>query len=185
MFIKHHNDNRMRIGVVTVHSKQRLEDALRKLGHTPVVIQLNEEDLADQIRKSTIDKWIFSGSDLHLTVNNPLAPQVPMEILDMKDKEFFLICYSMESMMLQLGYPVVKRNHFVTERFQLGPFQVYRNHGYYIPAKKVSKKVKVLQTRRGEVMTVSYKNILMTQWHPERTKDGIECLQSWIYCAPS
>jgi GMP synthase-like glutamine amidotransferase len=182
MFEKHHNDSRMRIGVVTIHSKPYVEEALRKLGHVPVVIQLNDENVAEKISHSDIKKWIFSGSDLRVTVNNPLAPQVPMEILEMKDKEFFLICYSMESMMLQLGYPVVKRAHFVTERFQLGPLQVYRNHGYYIPAKKVNKKVKVLNTRKGEVMTVSYKNLIMTQWHPERTKDGIQCLNAWIGC---
>ena len=170
----------MRIGVVSIHSKPYVEEAVQKLGYTPFVLSFLEEDLAEKIQKSKINKWIFSGSDLRVTVNNPLAPQVPMDILEMKQKEFFLICYSMESMMLQLGYPVVERNHFMTERFPLGPLEVYRNHGYYIPAKKVDTKVKVIHTRRGEVMTACYKNVIMTQWHPERTKDGLLCLKAWI-----
>jgi imidazoleglycerol phosphate synthase glutamine amidotransferase subunit HisH len=40
--------------------------------------------------------------------------------------------------------------------------------------------VTLVNSYRGEVMTVLYKNTLMTQWHPERSKDGIQCLKAWM-----
>jgi imidazoleglycerol phosphate synthase glutamine amidotransferase subunit HisH len=29
-------------------------------------------------------------------------------------------------------------------------------------------------------MTAIYKNAVMTQWHPERSRDGIQLLKGWI-----
>jgi GMP synthase-like glutamine amidotransferase len=172
----------MRIGVVKFNATDYVEKAIRKLGHTPVIHQINEDDIVSTIKDSPIDHWIFTGTSLAVSVLNPLSPQVPMEILQMTDKHFFLICYSMESLLYQLGYPVVERKDVKKGRFQLGPLNVYRYHKFYIPANKVNKKIKVLQTYDGEVMTVCYKNTILTQWHPERTNDGILCLKNWIGC---
>lgn len=170
----------MRVGVIKVSTKHYVEDAIKQLGHTPVVFQINDPDLFEKIKASTISKWIGTGSTLHLSVLNPLSPQIPLEILSLKDKEFFLICYSMESLLYQLGYPVVRRSHPAKERFQLGPLRVYRNHQYYIPADKLDTNVKCTETYKGEVMTVLTKNTVLTQWHPERTKDGIDVLKAWL-----
>jgi GMP synthase-like glutamine amidotransferase len=172
----------MRIGVVKVSTKHYVEKAVEKLGHTPVVYQINDPDLFRKIKESPIQKWIFTGSSLRLTVLNPLAPQVPMDVFHLKDKQFFMICYSMESVLFQLGYPVVKRKTHKKERFQLGPLTAYRNHWYYIPCNAMDSKVKVTECYNGEVMTGYYKNAVLTQWHPERTQDGIECLKAWIAC---
>jgi imidazoleglycerol phosphate synthase glutamine amidotransferase subunit HisH len=98
----------------------------------------------------------------------------------MKDKEFFLICYSMESLFHQLGYPIKRRSVPKKERFHLGPLELYRNHQYYVPADQVDTKIKVTETYKGEVMTAFSKNTILTQWHPERTQDGIQCLQMWL-----
>ena len=170
----------MRVGVIKASTTTFVEDAIKKLGHTPVVFQINDPDLVSRIRNSSIKKWIGTGSNMRLSVLQPLAPQIPIEILSMKDKEFFLICYTMESLLYQLGYPVVFRGTFLKERFSLGPLRVYRHHGYYIPAKDVDSKVKVTETYKGEVMTVLYKNTVMTQWHPERTADGLDVLKAWL-----
>jgi GMP synthase-like glutamine amidotransferase len=170
----------MHVGVIKVSTTTFVEDAIKKLGHTPVVLQINDPEIVSKLKESPIKKWIGTGSNLRLSVLQPLAPQIPMEILTMKDKEFFLICYTMESLLYQLGYPVVFRGTFLKERFDLGPLRVYRHHGYYIPANKVDSKVKVTETYKGEVMTALYKNVVMTQWHPERTADGIQVLKHWL-----
>ncbi len=170
----------MLVGIVKVSSKHYVEKAIEKLGHTPYILQIHDPELMEKIKSSKIQKWIFTGSSLRLSVLNPMSPQVPLDILKMKDKEFFLICYSMESLFHQLGYPVVQRNHFVKETFSLGPLKVYRNHQYYVPVEKVDNKIKVTESYKGEVMTAFYKNTVLTQWHPERTKDGIECLRMWL-----
>lgn len=170
----------MRIGVVKFNATENVEKAIRKLGHTPVLHTINEENLVTVLKESPITHWIFTGTSLAVSVLNPISPQVPMEILQMKDKKFFLICYSMESLLYQLGYPIVERKEVKKGRFDLGPLTVYRYHKFYIPANKMNKKVKVLQTYDGEVMTATYKNTVLTQWHPERTNDGILCLKNWI-----
>lgn len=171
---------RRTIGVVKCNSNTLVEEALQRLGYTPAVYQINEDDLVKTLQDSTIDKWIFTGTGLAVSVHNPLAPQVPLEILKMKDKEFLLICYSMESLLYQLGYPVVERKTKRKGRFQLEGLTLYRNHKFYIPVNKVNTKIKVLQSYDGELMTAAYKNTIMTQWHPERTPQGILCLQNWL-----
>lgn len=169
----------MLIGIVKVNSNSYVEKAIKKLGHTPRLYQINNPDLVKIIQHSSIQKWIFTGTGIATSVLNPLAPQVPLEILQMKDKEFFLICYSMESLLHQLGYPLLERKPR-KERFQMGPLTLYRNHRFYFECEKLKSTSKNVECYRGEVMTVFYKNTVMTQWHPERTADGIQCLQAWM-----
>jgi hypothetical protein len=173
---------RVEIGVVKVNTNTYVEDAVRKLGHIPVVLQINDEDLVKKIKDSSISHWIFTGTGIAVTVFNPLAPQVPLDIFKMKDKQFFLICYSMESVLYQMGYPIKKRYETKKERFQLDGLHVYRNHRFYTPVSALDSKIQLVHSFRGEVMTAVYKNAVMTQWHPERTADGIQCLKGWIEC---
>jgi GMP synthase-like glutamine amidotransferase len=172
----------MRIGVVKFNSNTYVEDAIKQLGHTPIVHQINEDNLVQTLKNSPISLWIFTGTGLALSVHNPLAPQVPLEILEMKDKHFLCICYSMESILYQLGYPVVERKAVRKGKFDLEGLTLYRYHRFYIPVNKVNKKIKVLQSYDGELMTAAYKNTLLVQWHPERTHEGKICLQNWIEC---
>ena len=169
----------MLIGIVKVNSNTYVEKAIKKLGHTFDLLQINDPDLAKKIKHSSIQKWIFTGTGIATSVLNPLAPQVPLEIFNMKNKEFFLICYSMESVLHQLGNTLLERKP-IKERFQIGPLTLYRNHRFYFECEKLKSTLKNVECYKGEVMTVFYKNTVMTQWHPERTKDGIECLEMWI-----
>ncbi len=169
----------MKIGIVKVNSNTYVEKAIKKLGHTFELLQINDPDLLKTIQNSNIQKWIFTGTGIATSVLNPLAPQVPLEILKLKDKEFFLICYSMESVLHQMGYKLVERKP-KKERFQMGPLMLYRNHRFYFECEKLKSSFQAMECYKGEVMTVFYKNTVMTQWHPERTADGFDCLQAWI-----
>ena len=169
----------MQIAIVKVNSNTYVEKAIKKLGHTFKLFQINDPNLVQTIEQSSIQKWIFTGTGIATSVLNPLAPQVPLEILQIKDKEFFLICYSMVSLLHQLGYPLLERKPR-KERFQMGPLTLYRNHRFYFECEKLKSISKNVECYKGEGMTVFYKNTVMTQWHPERTPDGIQCLQAWI-----
>ena len=79
---------RIEIGVVKINMNTYVEDAIRKLGHTPVLLQINDEDLVKKIKESSISHWIFTGTNLRISVLNPLAPKVPLELLNLKDKQF-------------------------------------------------------------------------------------------------
>jgi GMP synthase-like glutamine amidotransferase len=172
----------MRVGVVKVNRNTYVEDAVRTLGHTPVVLQINDEELVTKIKKSSIPHWIFTGTGIAVSVLNPLAPQVPLEIFKMKDKHFVLICYSMESVLFQMGYPIKQRYETKKERIQLDGLHVYRNHRFYTPVSSLDSTIQIVHSYRGELMTAIYKNAVMTQWHPERSRDGVQLLKGWIEC---
>jgi GMP synthase-like glutamine amidotransferase len=144
--------------------------------------KMPKEDIQESIQRSPVQKWIFTGSPNNVTDENTYV--VPLALLDLAGKQFFFICYSMESVLYQLGYPVVKRDVYKKEYFILehpiqsmkNPAGVYRNHHYFIPASAIE----VLSEYDGEAMIFVYKNSIMTQFHPERTDDGLQMLSSWI-----
>jgi imidazoleglycerol phosphate synthase glutamine amidotransferase subunit HisH len=91
----------------------------------------------------------------------------------------------MESVLYQLGYPIVKRDVEKTEYFVLEhstdllkqPAHLFRNHHYYCP----SSAIQALSEYNGEAMIFVYKNALMTQFHPEKTADGLDMIQSYFF----
>jgi len=58
--------------------------------------------------------------------------------------------------------------------------EVARHHFAYLDANTVKPRMKLLSIYKGDVMTVEYKNAMMTQWHPERTEDGKVFLKRWL-----
>ena len=136
------------------------------------------------VQRSPIQKWICTGSPS--SIYDPNSPSLPMELFDLPDKQFFLICYSMEYVLATLGYKVLKRDGNKRETFVLvhgtqlltNPAILYRNHQYYTPANSLSLSIADYQ---GEAMIVRYKRTIMTQFHPEKTDDGKQMLFQWIH----
>jgi len=186
----------MRIGIVNMHKDQyfihRIIAAVTALDHTHYIINgltISSDRLLKRITASPIRHWIFSGSQFHVT--NPENPQVPLELLNL-DKKLMLICYSMESVLLQLGFPVKERyihrqepfnlypsNHPLFEGIQT-PMKVWRDHTWYIPASAIRSPVKLLAAYNGETMIATYKNATLVQHHPEHTADGRKFLNNWL-----
>ena len=143
--------------------------------------ELSKEDIFKTIQQSPCKKWIFTGSSANIYDAN--APSIRIDILN-TDKEYFLICYSMEYILHTLGYPVIRRSIGKKETFVLShtlpnlknPANLYRNHHYFIP----SNRIQCLAEYDGEAMVYTYKNAIMTQFHPEKTDDGKQMLFSWI-----
>ena len=91
---------------------------IKKLGYIPYNIDYTTEDeIFKKIASSKIKHWIFSGSP-HMVVDST-SPIVPLNILNLNDKKFMLICYSFESVLYQLGFPVIKRYVNKKEKFRL------------------------------------------------------------------
>ena len=151
-----------------------------------------KEEIASIIKSSQIRKWIFTGSPA--SVYNPTSPKVSLELLNMPDKNFFFICYSMESILYQLGIPVLKRNVNKKELFQLElhriPLNIFqgiskpgvflRNHQYYTPS-NLDSDIQSLASYENEEMVLVYKNSIMTQFHPEKTDDGKQIIFNWVF----
>lgn len=188
----------MRVGVVNMYPSENganfILRALDKLQYSSFLLkadEFSEEELFARIKKSPIKNWIFSGSTLHIHHD---GPQVPLQILHLP-KRFLLICYSMESLLTR----ICKCSHLLKERYihkneifhlkrpsDLWLFDTIkddmvlrRNHHWYIPAGVLP--VLEIASYRGELMIAEYKNCLLTQFHPEKTPDGLKILENWIH----
>ena len=194
----------MNVGVVIMNPSGKYPEALLNTLQTIFckieIIQSNEytsHELENHIAESPIQKWIFTGSPV--SVYEHSSSQVPMNIFDIPKKEFFLICYSMESALRQLEYPVLKRKENRKEDFFLSfhreqymqlfqgvpnPALCMRNHHYYTPTLVFESKnsnIQLLSSYQNEAMILVYKNCIMTQFHPEKTDHGRQLLFNWMY----
>lgn len=196
----------MEVGVVDMYPSSvgcwYLIQAVIELGYVPVVLHMNDiirdkQSLSRLIGMSGIKYWIFSGSPL--AVHNKSSLQIPLKVFGLKGKEFLLICYSMESVLKQLGFDVVRRLENKKEYFNLrvqktkaiiydkeylfkgiqDPIRAWRNHHYYTPALRDSNVVE-LASYRGELMIAFYNNLLFTQFHPERSYEGRKLMRNWL-----
>ena len=102
----------------------------------------------------------------------------------MKDKHLFMICYSMESALYNLGYKLQKKPRTNRRLFDIVSLdgtrlRVWKSHDTYVPI-SINPRLKPSSRYNDEIMTLKYKNAVMTQWHPERTTDGIMFMRDWL-----
>ena len=182
----------MKVGIFNYMKRSgiQLEKSIKELGFDIVMYDYTENHY-EIMRKSNIKHWIFTGSPMN--VNADRAPQIDIRILNMKNKKVFLICYSMESVLGQLGCRLVKRernqkkiiflgilyNNFLTKGLS-SPIRAWRNHETYVPVNSLKNSIRLQMQFEGEVMTCLYKNSVMTQWHPEHTEDGKQLFLNWF-----
>ena len=156
------------IGIVNMyHDSDKLKPllaAVRGLGYR---VHLGT---IDEVATSPIKKWIFSGADRDVTEHI----QVPLELLTL-NKRYLMICYSMESVLYQMGYPIYRR---ANEKgyFRMGRFTGYRNHQYFFR----SSDVPTLAEHNGELMMTTIGPALLVQFHPEHSYDGRRLLARWL-----
>ena len=190
----------MRIGIVDMYGSttelDSVVNALARLGHSAYVINHKGETsdtLLHQIRRSPIRRWILTGSDYHL--HDEGAPKVPLGILGLP-KQFLLICYSMESLIAQVSQAQIKERYIQRKEIfhMTNPMQratpglfdgikqqmvLRRDHLWYFPTGTITP-ITEIAAFRGEVMIATYKNCLLTQFHPEKTLDGLKILKNWL-----
>ena len=176
----------MLVGIVNFYKSKtdyinNLCDALKFIGYNIVVINY-KDDWFNIIKSSHIRKWFLSGSSFSVLDNK--SPQIRKEILYLTSKRFFLVCYSMESFLFNMGCNLIKRKKYISESIILNmnnnKLDVFRNHQYYIEPESLKPGMKLIAIYNDETMTVKYKNIMMTQWHPENSIDGIKILNHWL-----
>jgi GMP synthase-like glutamine amidotransferase len=132
-----------------------------------------------EVAESPIKTWIFSGADHDVTEQD--AIQVPLELLRLK-KRYLMICYSMESVLYQMGYPIYRRanekGYFSMDMrtASKGRFTGYRNHHYYFRSSDVPS----LASYNGELMMTAVGPALLVQFHPEQSYDGRRLLARWL-----
>jgi len=186
----------MIVGIVNMYSTlygcRYLINAIHSLGYRTHVldgVRTSQKDIAHLIQHSSITHWIFSGSPT--PVLEPDAPQVPLSVLGLKEKQIMAICYSMESVTVQLGYPLKDYGSVQTEVFHLpilkehhlfdgikDPMVMRRNHQWYVSSAAVRKQL--LASYKDQAMIVLTKNAVLIQFHPEKSVDGKKLLLNWL-----
>ena len=175
---------RMRVGIVDFSKRPKkndiLQQALQILGHDIFVVH-HTDDWYNIVKSSHIKHWIMTGAAYD--VFSSKSPQVDTRITQLVKKRFLLICYSMESFLLQMDCKLNRRER-AKESFTLNSngtrIVAWRNHNTFIPKDGLHPEIHLLASYMNETMTAEYKNILMTQWHPEKTDDGIVFLSNWL-----
>ena len=185
---------------------QTLENACRSLGYNPFVLDLTtltKEKLYVYIKRSKIKKWIFSGS--RSMVTDSWTPKIPLDIFDIENKEFMLICYSLQSVIYQLDFPISYRRNNKRETFNLSvdrkriedlgkeylfeniamPMKVWRNHYAFLSPCHIHNNPNCdnlidLVSYDNECMILFYKNSILLQYHPEKTWDGLQLMLNWL-----
>jgi GMP synthase-like glutamine amidotransferase len=148
--------------------------AVRGLGYRVYMGKL------DEIATSRIKTWILSGADRDVTDTD--AVQVPLELLTL-NKRFLMICYSMESVLYQMGYPIQKRaNEKGYFRLRLDrTITAYRNHQYFFRPNDLP----ILAAYHGELMMTIIGPALLVQFHPEHSSDGRHLLSQFLKNTPA
>lgn len=182
----------MKVGIFNYMTRDNIKlfKTMEELGFEMDIYDYKENHY-DIMKKSNIKHWIFTGSPMD--VNHDASPQIDKRILGMNDKKVFLICYSMESVLEQLGCKLIKRernrkkitfldilyNNYLTKEI-IPPLRTWRNHETYIPVNSLKPNIRLQMQHKGEVMTCLYKNAVMTQWHPEHTEHGKQLFLNWF-----
>jgi GMP synthase-like glutamine amidotransferase len=176
----------MLVGIVNLNrfgEPEHLVNSIEKLGHTAHIIGPSD-NLVSIIKKSSIKHWFFTGSSYD--VLSPISPQIDVGLFELKDKHLFMICYSMESALFNLGYKLQKKPRTNRRIFDIvsnnnngHKIHVWKSHDTYVPA-SINPRLKPISRYNDEIMTLKYKNAIMTQWHPERTTDGIRIMGDWL-----
>ena len=176
------------IGIVNCNKDNKIpNDLIQVLSHldfNSFLISIDQDNYVETIKNSGIKYWIFTGSEL-----NPKKTPQSINLSELKklDKsfKFLMICYSMQKILIQLGLEPLKKK---LEKKELEipndkkEITVSLKNEYYFenPDKKV-KNLDIISTKDNVLMTAEYNgNILLTQWHPERTDDGIKFLKKWF-----
>ena len=169
--------------------------ALKQKPHVIDGFNKKEEDVYIYIKNSPITHWIFSGSPHSVVCKE--STQVPLKVLTLKTKRFMMVCYSMESVLLQLHYPLQKRSIDKKEPFKLtlpvefknsplfmgikNPSIMRRHHICYFPNNVIKEPIQLIAQYNGEVMVATYKNSTFIQFHPEKSPDGKKLIMNWLH----
>lgn len=191
----------MRIGIVNYHLRDKrglsgLEKVIQivmMMKGIPYILDgsiLSQQELLHQIQNSPIQYWIFTGSDHSVFDIKEL--QVPMALLD-TDKKFMMICYAMQSVLVQLGVPIKCRYRNRFEHFHMplskddplfrnisNPMDIWRDHQWYFSKADIPPSVTLLASHNGEAMIVTYKNAVLHHLILEKTADGLRFFKNWL-----
>jgi len=186
----------MQVGIINMYGTnyecRYLINAILSLNITPHVIDgfnTSEQYIYNYIENSQIKHWIFSGSAHDPTLHG--AKNIPIGLLNLNNKQFMMLCYSMESILKQLNCHISKRKSVKKELFKLhvpnypifqglNNLMLRRNHRFYFSKRAIKEPITLIASYEDEVMIAAYSNMFLLQFHPEKSPDGKQLIQRWL-----
>ena len=187
-----------KIGIVNFYKNDfpiNLIKVLAELNDNVFLISC-KDDYIKMIKESSINNWIFCGSNFN--INSRTCPNINVkELLKLRDIHFLMIDFSMQNVLKQLGYKLStcesKKDAFALtiskdhEKHPLftnlsSPLRVKKSNtkGFDVKKNTFNEDIKVLSVYKNMLMTATFKNMLLTQWHPEHTSDGMTLIENWM-----
>lgn len=172
-----------KVGVISCYKNpsliSNLTRALRLLGASPIVFRAANSNWEYVARNSKIRHWIVSGSEWN--VKDAGAPRIPPDLVLDPSKRWFFVCYSMQSILHQLGGRIQRLPEYKKGVETIDGRMYWRNHGWGFDKDGVDnlRLDTPVFAPDGFLMRCSLGNAVLTQYHPERTLEGIEEL-NWF-----
>ena len=175
-----------RVGVLDCFKDRRnlttLLRAIRIVGGAPVVIRVTEDNWLSRIRNSPIRHWVVSGSEWNVTEHG--APRIFPSLLLHEHQRFLFICYGMQSLVFQMGGRISKLPEKVQRVDEVqgeGNGLFWRNHEWGFKEDGMIRGiVEPLYSSDGYFMRGFVGNAMLTQYHPERTLEGLEQMEAFL-----
>lgn len=173
-----------KVGVINCYKDSRniatLVRAVRMLGCAPVVFDVSDPYWVHVARASPIQHWIASGSEWNVVELG--APKLPPSLLLDPQKHWFFVCYSMQSVLHQLGARIHKLPLYKKEAEAIDSRLYWRNHGWAFDSAGVQglRLTDPMYAKDGSLMRCLLGNAILTQYHPERTLEGLEEMRLFL-----
>jgi GMP synthase-like glutamine amidotransferase len=160
--------------------------AVRLLGYVPVVLHCEDVHWIAKAFQSPIRHWIGTGSEWN--VIDIGAPRIPQFLLDNPRQRWFLICYSMQSFTyysMRMNISRLPEKAFYLELGRNGE-HYWRNHEFAFKKEdnnlfsRTDLKQILISNTDATIQRAMYKNSILTQYHPERTLEGIEEILTFL-----
>lgn len=179
------------IGIVNFYDNKIPEILIKILSELcdNVIVISHKSDYMNIIKDSCIKNWIFSESNLNPNSEN--TPKIDIEkIAKIKGKNFLLIGYSMQKALLQKKYTlktttpkkykITTNNESLFSDIDDKMDVVKKNNHFFDVETNDLKEINIKSTYNNMLMIAKYKKILMTDFCPEHSEDGMQLLENWI-----
>ncbi len=179
------------IGLVNFNNDKLPEDLIKVLAEISdnVIVISHKENYLKIIKESCINNWVFSSSDL-----TPNTKKIKIDfdnLLKIKDKNFLLLGFAMKKLLKHLGYKMYKRSRAMKMKLVTPPYDLFHNvqpqmelvkkeKHYFDIYENPMKKIETLLTHKNILAIAQYKKILLLDFNPEYSEDGMQILENWI-----
>ena len=179
------------IGIVNFNNDKLPEDLIKVFAELSdnVIVISHKENYLKIIKESCITNLVFSSSDL-----TPNTKKIEIDfdkMFKITNKNFLLLGFTMKKLLKHLGYKMYKRSRAMKMKLESPPYDLFNNiqpqmhlvkkeKHYFDIYEDPMKKIEIFLTYKNILTIAQYKKILLLDFNPEYSEDGMQILENWI-----